>query len=68
MKNIERWAKKLCALAAESEHCLAGPCDLANCSECELNHVCTDPEKLYAYMMEEAEKGAAEREKEGRMV
>lgn len=53
MKNIERWAKKLCALAAESEYCLAGPYDLANCSECELNYVRTDPEKLYAYMMEE---------------
>lgn len=53
MKNIERWAKKLCVLAAESEYCLAGPYDLANCSECELSHICTDSEKLYAYMMEE---------------
>ena len=53
MKNIERWAKKLCVLAAESEYCLAGPYDLANCSECELNHICTDSEELYAYMMEE---------------
>ena len=68
MKNIERWAKKLCTLAAESERCLDGLYSLTNCSECELNHVCADPQKLYAYMMKEAEEGTAEKKKEGRKV
>ena len=55
MKNIERWAKKLCKLAAETEYCLAGPYDLAHCSDCDLHHVCTDTEELSAYMMADNE-------------